>query len=69
MNLKINGKEKTIETATLSVGDLLKLEKVDMPEMVSVELNGSILDRDLFGTQQLKEGDELEFLYFMGGGE
>ena len=40
-----------------------------MPEMVSVELNGDILDRDAFDTTNLKEDDEVEFLYFMGGGQ
>ena len=39
-----------------------------MPEMVSVEYNGDILDRDKFEKTQIKEGDEIEFLYFMGGG-
>ena len=39
-----------------------------MPEMVSVELNGDILDRDAFATTQLSNDDEVEFLYFMGGG-
>lgn len=68
MNLKINGKEKTVEGSALTVSELLKLENVDMPEMVSVELNGEILDRDQFGSQSVKDGDALEFLYFMGGG-
>jgi sulfur carrier protein len=36
--------------------------------MVSVELNGEILERTLFGTTLLKDGDRVEFLYFMGGG-
>ena len=39
-----------------------------MPEMVSVEINGQILRRPEFDTTALKEGDKVEFLYFMGGG-
>jgi sulfur carrier protein len=39
-----------------------------MPDMVSVELNGEILERSLFESTLLKEGDRVEFLYFMGGG-
>ena len=39
-----------------------------MPEMVSVELNGDILDRGIFETTILKEDDKVEFLYFMGEG-
>lgn len=67
MKLLINGKE--VESAQgLTVTELLRDQKVKMPEMVSVELNGSILGRQSFQTTDLKEGDKLEFLYFMGGG-
>ena len=40
-----------------------------MPEMVSVELNGEFLRREVFESTTLKEGDKVEFLYFMGGGK
>ena len=36
------------------------------PEVV--ELNEQILKRSLFDSTQLKDGDKVEFLYFMGGG-
>jgi len=39
-----------------------------MPEMVSVELNGQILKRGDFETTTLKNDDQVEFLYYMGGG-
>ena len=39
-----------------------------MPEMVSVEYNGEILDREAFETTVINDGDAIEFLYFMGGG-
>ena len=35
---------------------------------VSVELNDAIVHRDQFAATQLKEGDRLEFIYYMGGG-
>jgi len=68
MKLKINGEQETLEKDALTVSDLLALKEVKMPEMVSVELNGDILDRDAFATTQLTNDDEVEFLYFMGGG-
>jgi len=37
--------------------------------MVSVELNSEILNRVDFETTQLKENDQIEFLFFMGGGQ
>ncbi len=68
MEIRINGQKETLSQDSLTVTELLKLKNVEMPEMVSVEYNGDILDRQLFGTTQVKNGDDIEFLYFMGGG-
>jgi sulfur carrier protein len=67
MKLKVNGKDVEVEN-NLSVLDLLALNKVTSPSMVSVELNGNILDRQAFESQRLQDGDAVEFLHFMGGG-
>ncbi len=67
MSLVVNGKETNI-TDGLTVSQLLVQEKVKMPDMVSVELNGQILKRTKFEETILKDGDKVEFLYFMGGG-
>jgi sulfur carrier protein len=69
MKLTLNGEEKIIAQDTLTISTLLKAEAVKMPEMVSVELNGEMVEREVFDTQAVKEGDVLEFLYFMGGGQ
>ncbi len=67
MNLIINGKETNC-SESLTVSNLLVEQKVKMPDMVSVEINGQILRRHEFENTQLHEGDKVEFLYFMGGG-
>ena len=69
MNLQINGENESFDDSQLTIGQLLKLKNVKMPEMVTVELNGDILDRDAFDNTSLKDNDEIEFLYFMGGGD
>lgn len=68
MEIKINGEVKALQEDSLSVSELLVKESVKMPDMVSVELNGDMLERDDFSKTMLKSGDEIEFLYFMGGG-
>ena len=68
MKIKLNGEEKNIDQATITIADLLKLENVKMPEMVSVEHNGDMLERSAFDTTNVVENDAVEFLYFMGGG-
>ena len=68
MKLTVNGKEESIPAEKMPVLDLLKHMKVEMPDMVSVELNGDFLERVSFASTFVKEGDKVEFLYFMGGG-
>lgn len=65
MQLKINGKSE--EFSGGSVLDLLKNKKIE-PQMVAVEVNDSMVEREQLATTQLKEGDRLEFLFYMGGG-
>lgn len=65
MRVKINGKPEDVQEATLL--GLLKSKNVDL-RMVAVEVNSEMIDRDQYETTALKEGDEVEFLYFMGGG-
>ena len=67
MKLIINGKETDFSDG-LTVNELLVQQKVKMPDMVSVELNGQILRRNEFDQTALGDNDRLEFLYFMGGG-
>ena len=67
MKLIVNGKEIEFNT-DLTVNGLLVEHNVKMPDMVSVELNEQILKRSQFESTQLKDGDKVEFLYFMGGG-
>ena len=65
MQLKINGKPEEFPGG--SVLELLKTKKIE-PQMVAVEVNDSMIDREHLATTQLKEGDRLEFLFYMGGG-
>jgi sulfur carrier protein len=69
MKITINGKETSVPENTERTIDSL-LEELDVSQRlyVTVELNGEILDRPVFDTTAVKEGDVIEFLYFMGGG-
>jgi len=65
MLVKINGKKEAVEALNLSA--LLESKKIE-PRMVAVELNGRMIDRARLADSPLHEGDEVELLYFMGGG-
>ena len=68
MSVKVNGKNQEINGESISLLDLIKQNDVKQPEMVSIQLNGSFLDRAKFQETIVKNGDEVDFLYFMGGG-
>ena len=68
MQISINGERRQIEGDGLTISVLLEKEKVESPEMVSVQLNGDVIDRTLYQEKDIGDGDEVDFLYFMGGG-
>jgi len=65
MQVKINGKPEEISGGT--VLDLLQAKKIE-PQMVAVEVNDTVLDRNLLAATSLNDGDRVEFLFYMGGG-
>jgi len=67
MKLKVNGKEKEV-SSVISLEELLKIAKVENPQLVSVQLNGNFVKKEELANTFLKENDEIDFLYFMGGG-
>ena len=66
MQVKINGKTENIQGGT--VLDLLKAKNIE-PQMVAIEVNDAMLERSHLASTTLKEGDQIEFLFYMGGGQ
>jgi len=65
--IQVNGNEQEVE-ASISLIELIKKNDVAQPEMVSVQINGEFVDREEYAITLIKDGDEVDFLYFMGGG-
>ena len=66
MVIRINGKDSEV-APDLSVARLLEDLEI-RPGRVVVELNAEVVSRDAHGATQLKEGDEVEIVHFVGGG-
>lgn len=66
MRLKVNGEEYVTEKDT--VGELLKEIRI-APERVAVEVNLAVVKRADFENVRLKDGDIVEIVNFVGGGE
>jgi sulfur carrier protein len=67
MTITVAGTKKEYEDG-LTVDKLVTLENVEMPDYVTVTINDNIIEHDDFAGTELKTGDSVEFLYFMGGG-
>ena len=65
--ITVNGEAQEVQLP-LSLTELIKQNDVQQPEMVSVQLNDDFVDRNEWDRLQVKEGDSVDFLYFMGGG-
>jgi len=63
----VNGDAQEV-SLPLNVTELIKQLLVENPEMVSVQVNEEFAEREDWEKIQLKEGDKVDFLYFMGGG-
>ena len=65
--ITVNGEAKDV-ALPVTVSELIKAEGVEQPDMVSVQVNGDFLMRDEYDSRVIAENDEIDFLYFMGGG-
>jgi len=68
MKIQINGEIESVSQEDLSIISLLEMKQVESPEMVSVQLNGEIINSNKYGVTFIADNDEVDFLYFMGGG-
>ena len=66
MKITVAGAQKEVAEG-LTVAALIEQEKVETPEYVTVSVNEEFVENKSFDTFVLKDGDEVEFLYFMGG--
>ena len=69
MNLSINGEQKSIDPSdeNYSLKDLIK-DLGYPPQMVVVEMNGTIINPQHWENTTVKDGDSLEVVTIVGGG-
>ena len=67
MVITVAGEKKEVKDG-LTLPELIEQENVEMPEYVTVSINDEFVASEDKATTVLKDGDTIEFLYFMGGG-
>lgn len=68
MTITVSGNKKEVKDG-LTLPELIELENVETPQYVTVSINEEFVQKDAEASVVLKEGDNIEFLYFMGGGQ
>lgn len=67
ITITLNGKKEELG-GPQTLANLLRSKNIRI-EVVTVELNDLVVSRDKFGEIMIKDGDRLEFVYYMGGGQ
>jgi sulfur carrier protein len=67
MNITLNGERKTVPDK-VTVAGLLEFLQIQH-QRVAVELNETIVKKDRYPDTVVKDGDLLEIVSFMGGGQ
>ncbi|MDR1630431.1 MAG: sulfur carrier protein ThiS [Oscillospiraceae bacterium] len=67
MTIIVAGDKKEYAEGT-TLAALIEKENIDSPQYVTVSLNDDFVESGAFADTVLKDGDNIEFLYFMGGG-
>jgi thiamine biosynthesis protein ThiS len=66
IKITLNGKPNEVK-AGITVTELLAKWKI-RPELVTVEINENILQKLDYEDTVIHEGDKIEFVFYMGGG-
>jgi sulfur carrier protein len=67
MFITVAGDKKEVKDG-LTLTELIAQENVETPEYVTVSINEEFVENSQIEGTVLKDGDNVEFLYFMGGG-
>ena len=68
MTITVTGVKKEVADG-LTLAQLVVDEKVETPEYVTASVNDDFVSSSSFEDTVLRDGDNVEFIYFMGGGQ
>ena len=67
MTITVAGNKKEYEDG-LKLTELIEKEDIESPEYVTVTINDEFISKEDVPNTVVKDGDVVEFLYYMGGG-
>ena len=67
MTITVAGNKKENEEG-LTLKEIIEKEDIESPEYVTVTINDEFISKADVPETEVKDGDVVEFLYYMGGG-
>ncbi len=67
MKLYINGQEREFNKDKLNISDLVKILEIKAPNF-AVAVGYNVIPKSEYDSYELKEGDKVEIVHFVGGG-
>ncbi len=68
MKLQINGEPTSLDTDTLTVGELLDHLDVEQRRGVAVAVNNAVVSKSQWGEHRVEDGDAVEIIRATQGG-
>ncbi|HEY3102107.1 MAG TPA: sulfur carrier protein ThiS [Pyrinomonadaceae bacterium] len=67
MQIQINGEQREFAQSSIALSELI--EKLSLaPQRIAIEVNRQIIRRDEWESTSIKDGDRVEIVQFVGGG-
>lgn len=67
MKLYVNGQEREFNQDKLTISDLVKILEIKAPNF-AVAVGYDVIPKSEYDSYELKEGDKVEIVHFVGGG-
>lgn len=67
MNISLNNRPETFEGEKLTISEILVLKNYTFRMMV-IKLNGELIRKPQYTTQEVVDGDDLQIIHMISGG-
>ena len=67
MNITLNNRPQFFEGEKLTIDEILKLKKFSF-RMLVVKVNGKLVKKQQYGSQEVVDGDDVQIIHLISGG-
>jgi thiamine biosynthesis protein ThiS len=67
MKISLNNNPETLEGTSITVNQLLKLKNFTF-KMLIIKINGSLIQKEEYGTATIQDGDDVTVMHLISGG-